>query len=116
PQKNEHKACHIKLKCIPLQRVEGIAQTGLRHPDNPKTSQSSIIRSPLYSVLPYFSEDFVSKIKQSVPGEALIFGSCVPMPLQIKVPRANPDPDSDNCKIAEEWFKEGTSSIGEKGQ
>ena len=30
-----------------MQRVEGIAQTGLRHPDNPKTSQSSIIRSPL---------------------------------------------------------------------
>ncbi len=39
--------CHIKQKRIPLQRVEGIAQTGLRHPDNPKTSQSSIIRSPL---------------------------------------------------------------------
>ena len=28
-----------------MQRVEGIAPTGLRHPDNPKTSQSSIIRS-----------------------------------------------------------------------
>lgn len=46
-KKNEQKACHIKLKCIPLQRVEGIAPTGLRHPDNPKTSQSSIIRGPL---------------------------------------------------------------------
>lgn len=78
--------------------------------------QNEVDLKYVYSVLPYFSEDFVSKIKQSVPGEALIFGSCVPMPLQIKVPRANPDPDSDNCKIAEEWFKEGTSSIGEKGQ
>lgn len=78
--------------------------------------QNEVDLKYVYSVLPYFSEDFVSKIKQSVPGEALIFGSCVPMPLQIKVPRANPDPDSDNCKIAEEWFKEGTRSIDEKGQ
>ena len=78
--------------------------------------QNEVDLKYVYSVLPYFSEDFVSKIKQSVPGEALIFGSCVPMPLQIKVPRANPDPDSDNCKIAEEWFKEGTRSIGEKEQ
>jgi DNA helicase HerA-like ATPase len=58
----------------------------------------------VYSVLPYFSSDFENKIKQSVPGEALIFGNCVPMPLQVKIPRANPDPDSDNCKISEEWF------------
>ena len=58
----------------------------------------------VYSVLPYFSADFENKIKQSVPGEALIFGNCVPMPLQVKIPRANPDPDSDNCKISEEWF------------
>ena len=67
----------------------------------------------VYSVLPYFSEDFVNKIKQSVPGEALIFGNCVPMPLQVRIPRANPDPDSDNCKIAEEWFKEDTTSTSE---
>lgn len=78
--------------------------------------QNEVDLKYVYSVLPYFSEDFVSKIKQSVPGEALIFGSCVPMPLQIKVPRANPDPDSDNCKIAEEWFKEGTRSVGKKEQ
>ena len=58
----------------------------------------------VYSVLPYFSADFENKIKQSVPGEALIFGNCVPMPLQVKIPRANPDPDSDNCKVSEEWF------------
>jgi len=69
--------------------------------------QNEVDLKYVYSVLPYFSEDFVSKIKQSVPGEALIFGSCVPMPLQVKVPRANPDPDSDNCKITEEWFKDG---------
>lgn len=69
--------------------------------------QNEVDLKYVYSVLPYFSEDFVSKIKQSVPGEALIFGSCVPMPLQVKVPRANPDPDSDNCKVSEEWFKDG---------
>lgn len=61
----------------------------------------------VYSVLPYFSEDFVSKIKQSVPGEALVFGSCVPMPLQVTVPLADPDPDSDNCKVSVEWFTGG---------
>lgn len=69
--------------------------------------QNEIDLKYVYSVLPYFSEDFVNKIKQSVPGEALIFGTCVPMPLQVKIPRAVPDPDSDNCKIAEEWFTEG---------
>lgn len=78
--------------------------------------QNEVDLKYVYSVLPYFSEDFNSKIKQSVPGEALIFGSCVPMPLQIYVPRANPDPDSDNCIIAEEWFKEGSRSIVEKEQ
>lgn len=71
--------------------------------------QNEVDLKYVYSVLPYFSEDFVSKIKQSVPGEALIFGSCVPMPLQVKVPRANPDPDSDNCKVSVEWFKDGVS-------
>ena len=60
----------------------------------------------VYSVLPYFSVDFENKIKQSVPGEALIFGNCVPMPLQVKIPRAVPDPDSDNCIISKEWFEE----------
>lgn len=72
--------------------------------------QNEVDLKYVYSVLPYFSEDFVSKIKQSVPGEALIFGSCVPMPLQVKVPRANPDPDSDNCKVSEEWFRDGCVS------
>ena len=41
------KNLRIAGKCIPLQRVERIAPTGLRHPDNPKTCKSSIIRSPL---------------------------------------------------------------------
>lgn len=69
--------------------------------------QNEIDLKYVYSVLPYFSDDFVNKIKQSVPGEALIFGTCVPMPLQVKVPRAQPDPDSDNCKVSEEWFTGG---------
>ena len=61
----------------------------------------------VYSVLPYFSEDFVNKIKQSVPGEALVFGRCVPMPLQVTVPLADPDPDSENCEVSKEWFANG---------
>lgn len=56
------------------------------------------------AVLPYFSEDFVSKIKQSVPGEALIFGDFVPMPMHVKIQKADPEPHSSNCKISEEWY------------
>ena len=59
----------------------------------------------IYSVLPYYSDDYTTKIKQSIPGEALIFGNCVPMPLQVKIHKANPDPNSENCNISIEWFQ-----------
>lgn len=62
------------------------------------------------AVLPYFSEDFVSKIKQSVPGEALIFGDFVPMPMHIKIQKADPEPHSSNCKISQEWYPKRTNS------
>ena len=55
------------------------------------------------SVLPYFSDDSTT-IKQAEPGEALIFGNCVPMPLMVKVSEANPAPNSSNCDIRKEWF------------
>ncbi|MDR0604095.1 MAG: ATP-binding protein [Bacteroidales bacterium] len=67
--------------------------------------QNEIDMKYIYSVLPYFSDDYTTKIKQAVPGEALIFGNCVPMPLQVKVTRANPDPNSENCDISKEWFQ-----------
>ena len=67
--------------------------------------QNEIDMKYIYSVLPYFSEDYTTKIKQSVPGEALIFGNCVPMPLQVRVTKANPDPNSENCDISNEWFQ-----------
>ncbi|MFO9089014.1 DUF87 domain-containing protein [Legionella pneumophila serogroup 1] len=60
----------------------------------------------IQAILPYFSDDFTNKIKQSIPGEALIFGNCVSMPLHLKIHKANPSPNSSNCKITEEWFKE----------
>ncbi len=66
--------------------------------------QNEIDMKYIYSVLPYFSDDYTSKIKQSIPGEALIFGNCVPMPLQVKITQANPDPNSENCDIRKEWF------------
>ena len=56
------------------------------------------------AVLPYFSDDFINKIKQSIPGEALIFGNCVSMPLYITVNKSEPEPNSKNCIISEEWF------------
>lgn len=65
------------------------------------------------AILPYFSEDFSNKIKQSIPGEALVFGNCVSMPLHLKVTEANPGPNSKNCKISEEWFNEGGTFDGE---
>ena len=55
--------------------------------------------------MPYYSDDYTTKIKQSIPGEALIFGNCVPMPLQVKIHKANPDPNSENCNISIEWFQ-----------
>ena len=58
----------------------------------------------IQAILPYFSDDFTNKIKQSTPGEALVFGNCVSMPLHIKVQEANPSPDSKNCNIPEQWF------------
>ena len=47
----------------------------------------------------------IEKIKLAVPGEALIFGNCVPMPLMVKVEEAKPSPDSRNCAVSEEWYK-----------
>lgn len=67
--------------------------------------QNEVDMRYVYAILPFFSEDFVNKIKQSVPGEALVFGNCVSMPLHVKIHEAKPAPDSDNCKISEEWFK-----------
>ena len=57
------------------------------------------------AILPYFSDDFTNKIKQSIPGEALVFGNCVSMPLHLKIHEAKPKPNSENCKIPEEWFQ-----------
>lgn len=70
--------------------------------------QNDVDMKFIYSVLPYYSDDYTTKIKQSVPGEALIFGNCVPMPLQVKIHKANPDPNSDNCDISQEWFYKET--------
>ena len=66
--------------------------------------QNEVDLKYVYAILPYFSEDFITKIKQSVPGEALIFGNCVPMPLQVQVIQAKPDPNSKNCEVDKEWF------------
>ena len=66
-------------------------------------TQNKIDLDYIYSVLPYFSEDYLVKIKQASAGEALVFGSCVPMPLQVEVIKAVPEPNSKNCIISEEW-------------
>ncbi|MCG9793423.1 ATP-binding protein [Flavobacterium algicola] len=67
--------------------------------------QNEIDMKFIYSVLPYFSDDYTIKIKQQIPGEALVFGNCVPMPLHVKINEAKPAPNSENCNISEEWFK-----------
>ncbi len=67
--------------------------------------QNEVDMNYIYSVLPYFSADYITRIKQSTPGEALIFGNCVPMPLNVKIEKADPEPNSDNCIINEEWYK-----------
>jgi len=67
----------------------------------------------IQAILPYFSDDFTNKIKQSIPGEALVFGNCVSMPLHLKIQKASPSPNSANCNIPEEWFKKGDTDRGE---
>ena len=67
--------------------------------------QNEVDMKYIYSVLPYFTDDYVAKIKQAMPGEVLIFGNCVPMPLQVKVHQPDPEPNSKNCVINKEWFK-----------
>lgn len=66
-------------------------------------TQNKIDLDYIYSVLPYFSEDYLVKIKQASAGEVLVFGFCVPMPLQVEVIKADPEPNSKNCIISEEW-------------
>lgn len=66
--------------------------------------QNEVDMRYINAILPYFSDDFVNKIKQSVPGEALIFGHCVSMPLHVTINKSNPEPNSKNCEITKEWF------------
>jgi len=92
---------------ISSQRPSELSQTVLSQCGNyiVHRIQNEVDMKYVYSVLPYFSEDYLSKIKQAVPGEALIFGNCVPMPLMVKVEEAKPAPDSRNCNVSEEWYK-----------
>lgn len=91
---------------VSSQRPSELSQTVLSQCGNyiVHRTQNEVDLKYIYSILPYFSEDFINKIKQSVPGEALIFGNCVPMPLMVKVIQANPSPNSDECIINKEWF------------
>ena len=92
---------------ISSQRPSELSQTVLSQCGNyiVHRIQNEVDMKYVYSVLPYFSEDYLSKIKQAVPGEALIFGNCVPMPLMVKVEEADPAPDSKNCNVSKEWYK-----------
>lgn len=91
---------------ISSQRPSELSQTVLSQCGNyiVHRIQNEVDMNYIYSVLPYFTSDYINKIKQAVPGEALVFGNCVPMPLMIKVEQASPDPNSKNCLIDEEWF------------
>jgi len=91
---------------ISSQRPSELSQTVLSQCGNyiVHRIQNEVDMNYIYSVLPYFSSDYINKIKQAVPGEALVFGNCVPMPLMIKVEQASPGPNSKNCLIDEEWF------------
>lgn len=93
---------------ISSQRPSELSQTVLSQCGNYLIHriQNEIDMKYIYSVLPYFSDDYIFKIKQSVPGEVLIFGNCVPMPLQLRITKPIPDPNSQNCIINKEWFTE----------
>lgn len=44
------------------------------------------------------------KLKQSILGDVLVFGNCVPIPTHLKIHLADPSPDSENCVINYEWY------------
>lgn len=92
---------------VSSQRPSELSQTVLSQCGNyiVHRIQNEVDMKYIYSVLPYFSDDYITKIKQAVPGEALIFGSCVPMPLMVKVTEASPAPNSRNCDVRTEWFR-----------
>lgn len=101
---------------VSSQRPSELSQTVLSQCGNyiVHRIQNEVDMKYVYSVLPYFSDDYITKIKQAVPGEALIFGNCVPMPLMVKVTEACPAPNSKNCDIRTEWFskvKERDTSV-----
>lgn len=91
---------------ISSQRPSELSQTVLSQCGNyiVHRIQNEVDMKYIYSVLPYFSEDYMARIRQAVPGEALVFGNCVPMPLVVKIIEAYPSPDSENCDIKKEWF------------
>lgn len=91
---------------VSSQRPSELSQTVLSQCGNyiVHRIQNEVDMKYISSVLPYFSDDYTTKIKQAVPGEALIFGNCVPMPLMVKVTQASPAPNSSNCDIRKEWF------------
>lgn len=95
---------------VSSQRPSELSQTVLSQCGNyiVHRIQNEVDMKYVYSVLPYFSDDYITKIKQAVPGEALIFGNCVPMPLMVKVTEAFPAPNSKNCDIRTEWFSNVT--------
>lgn len=101
---------------ISSQRPSELSQTVLSQCGNyiVHRIQNEVDMKYVYSVLPYFSDDYLSKIKQAVPGEALIFGNCVPMPLMVKVEEAVPAPDSKNCDVSSEWYKYKTVGTDNK--
>lgn len=98
---------------ISSQRPSELSQTVLSQCGNyiVHRIQNEVDMKYIYSVLPYFSEDYITKIKQAVPGEALIFGNCVPMPLMVKVTEAVPAPNSKNCNVKKEWFYKESNTL-----
>ncbi len=101
---------------ISSQRPSELSQTVLSQCGNyiVHRIQNKVDMDYVQSVLPYFSPDYVTKIKQAVPGEALIFGNCVPMPLLVKIKEADPTPNSENCKIREQWFNQQIENSAEE--
>ena len=97
---------------ISSQRPSELSQTVLSQCGNyiVHRIQNEVDMKYIYSVLPYFSEDYITKIKQAVPGEALIFGNCVPMPIMVKIKEAEPAPNSKNCDIKMEWFNKDNTN------
>ena len=58
-------------------------------------------------MVPYINQGMLETLTHLKRGDALTFGTAVPLPTLVGIPVANPTPDSANAKIGSRWYNQG---------